>query len=374
MIVIIKIGTLFLNIIYFFIKLFPTKKQITFISRQSDQVPFEFKMIAKEMKQREKDIKIVYLCHTLDGGIRSSIRNKIKYILHMFVQMYYISTSKVVILDSYCMAVSLLKHKKQLKVIQMWHSMGTMKKFGYQILDQEEGSNSKIAKAMKMHRNYDYIFCAGEGYLHILAEGFHYPDEAMRVYPLPRVDLLQSQSYREKKRDQIFTKYPKLKDKPVILYVPTFRKDETRFEKAYENMVKCLDYRYHLVVKLHPLSKVRMDKEKVFVCEEFSSFDMLFVADYVVSDYSCIIYEAAILNLPIHFYNFDLDEYEGIRGLNIDYYKDLPGMISGNFEDIMSAIRKDVYDYDKLEQLKNKYLKPTKRATKDIADFIETLL
>ena len=34
--------------------------------------------------------------------------NKFKYFLHMFVQMYHIATSKVVILDSYCIVVSIL--------------------------------------------------------------------------------------------------------------------------------------------------------------------------------------------------------------------------------------------------------------------------
>jgi len=374
MVIIIKVGTFFLNIIYFFIKLFPVKKRVVFISRQSNKVPFEFKMIAKKLKEQDPDIRIKYLCHTLDGGIQSSPKDKVKYAFHMLVQMYYLATSKVAILDTYCMTVSLLKHKKDLKVIQMWHSMGTMKKFGYQILDQGEGSDSRIAHAMKMHHNYDYIFCAGEGYLHILAVGFNYEDRYMRVYPLPRVDLLQSRKYKEKKRKQIFEKYPSLKGKPVILYVPTFRKDETRFAEACSKMMESLNGEYNVVIKLHPLSKIEVDTEKVFVCEEFSSFEMLFAADYVVSDYSCIIYEAAILNLPIHFYNFDLDEYEGVRGLNIDYKHDLPGKISDDFSEILDAIKSGKYDFDKLNALKNKYIKPTKHATKDIADFVQTLL
>ena len=371
---VIKIGTIILNIIYFFFKFLPVKKRILFISRQSNEVSFEFKMIAREMKKRDPDIKIKYLCHTLDGGIKSSLKDKIRYAFHMLTQMYYLATSKVAVLDTYCMTVSLLKHKKSLKVIQIWHSMGTMKKFGYQILDQGVGSNSKIAKAMKMHKNYDYIFCAGEGYLHTLAEGFNYDDSYLRIYPLPRVDLLQSKKYKERKRKEIFEKYPELKEKPVIVYVPTFRKDETRFEKACEKMMEVFDDHYNLVVKLHPLSKIKIKGDHVFTCDEFSSFDMLFAADYVISDYSCIIYEAAILDLPIHFYNFDLDEYEGVRGLNIDYMKEMPGTISGDFSKIMDAIRNDDYDFDKLHELKNKYIKPTKHATKDIADFIETLL
>ena len=36
---------------------------------------------------------------------------------------------------------------------------------------------------------------------------------------------------------------------------------------------------------------------------------MLFVADYVISDYSCIVYEAAVRDIPLYFYNYDMEEY-----------------------------------------------------------------
>ena len=39
----------------------------------------------------------------------------------------------------------------------MWHSMGTMKLFGYTALDKSEGSKAELAYAMKMHENYDYV-------------------------------------------------------------------------------------------------------------------------------------------------------------------------------------------------------------------------
>ena len=80
-----------------------------------------------------------------------------------------------------------------------------------------------------------------------------------------------------------------------------------------------------MVHKLHPLSKVNeLDvKDGVYFDREFSSIDMLCVADYLISDYSCIIYEAAIKNIPLYFYNFDMDHYEVGRGLAIDYYKEL---------------------------------------------------
>jgi CDP-ribitol ribitolphosphotransferase len=367
--IIIKIGIFLLNIIYFFIKLFPTKNRFVYISRQSNDPSIDFLLIKEEIDKRNQGIESVFLCRTLDGGYQSSLVNKMKYAFHMFVQMYYIATSKIVILDTYCIVISLLKHKKNLKIVQIWHSIGTMKKFGYQILDMSEGTNGTLARLMKMHENYDYVLCAGEGYRKYLAEGFGCDESIVKIYPLPRVDLLTSESNRENTRNKIFNKYPHLKDKPNIVYVPTFRKNEDEFKKAVDYILENLDDCYNFIIKAHPLSKLEINKNNVYTCEEFSSTDMLFVADYVISDYSCIIYEAAILNLPIYFYNFDFDEYVGKRGLNIDYEKDLPGVKSKDFNVIMSAIKKE-YDFDELEVFRNKYIKQTDHATKDIVDFL----
>ncbi|SDB34423.1 CDP-glycerol glycerophosphotransferase family protein [Eubacterium oxidoreducens] len=371
---ILKAGIKSLNCLYGIMKKAPTKNRMLFISRQSDKPSFEFEMIAKKMRKKDPDLQVLMLCKTLPGGVNSSVKSKLSYGCHMLTQMRAIATSKLVVLDSYCIPISLFEHKKTLKVVQMWHSMGTMKKFGYQILNQAEGSSYELAHLMRMHKNYDAIFCAGEGYRHYLAEGFGYPDEAVTIMPLPRMDLLLDKDYGAKKKEEIIKHYPKLAEKPVVLYVPTFRKEEGAFQKALNDMVNGWDDAFNLVVKKHPLSQVEIGDGKVLTCPEYSSFDLLFAADYVISDYSCIIYEAAIMEKPLYFYNFDFDLYEDLRGLNLDYLKELPGCISADFTQIMDAIRSGQYDYDRLRRWRDTYVKMTPHATQDIADFLEKML
>ncbi len=363
---VIRAGIAVLNVIYTFIKLFPTQNKIVMLSRQSNIPSMEFRMLRDEILEQDEKIKVVLLSKMLGD----SIRNKAGYCLHLFTQMYHIATAKVVILDSYCIAVSVLKHKKSLKVIQMWHSIGTMKKFGYSALDTEEGSGHDLAYTMKMHRNYDYIFASSEAYKEDLAKGFNYGTEKIITMPLPRVDLLKSSDYCKKTRERIYSKYPMLKEKPVILYCPTFRKDERDFARALDGLDKALKGKeYNFVIKLHPLSKV-VPPEGSFVAEEFSSFDMLFVADYLISDYSCIVYEAAVKKIPLFFYNFDMQIYEKNRGLAIDYYHELPGVISKDPEEIISAIENQQYDMEKLRKFADKYIAPVNNVTKEIVKFI----
>ena len=124
---------------------------------------------------------------------------------------------------------------------------------------------------------------------------------------------------------------------------------------------------------MHPLSKVELP-DTVVQAKAFSSFDMLFVADYVISDYSCIVYEAAIRMIPIYFYNFDMDLYVDGRGFAIDYENELPGLISKEAEFIMKTIQDGAYDMEALKNFSERYVKPVENATKDIVDFVFKLM
>ena len=153
MTIIVKCGIGFLNVIFFFMKCLPVQNKITYISRQMDTTPVDFEMVKEQMIQDHPEYKHVILAKMIHHGLFS----KIGYIFHMFRQMYHIATSKAVILDTYCIPISILKQRDSLVVIQMWHALGAFKKFGYSILDKQEGSSSKMAKLMSMHRHYTYV-------------------------------------------------------------------------------------------------------------------------------------------------------------------------------------------------------------------------
>ena len=370
-----KIAIIGAKILYSFFKIFPTKNKITMISRQSNEETLDFRLLREEIEKENNKIKVVVLCHKLEGGINASFAEKIKYGMHMLLQMYHIATSKVVILDTYCILISILKHKKSLKVIQMWHSMGTMKKFGYQILDREEGTKKEVANLMKMHKNYDYVFASSMAYSKQLAEGFGCEINKIRIFSLPRVDLLTSEEYKRQITSKIEEKYPKIFTKKNILYCPTFRKDEEQLEKEIYKMIEQIDFeKYNLIIKLHPLSKIEINNKNVIFDKEFESMDMLFIADYVISDYSCIIYEVAILNIPLFFFAFDLQEYLNNRGLTIDYEKEVPGLVSKDAKEIIEAINNNKYNIKLVEQFRKKYVTNTKDCTKKIVEFVKELM
>lgn len=379
MIFIIKIMIFICNFIYMFMKLFKVKNKITFISRQSNNINTDFKLMKDDLNKRYGNIEIVVLTKKLENGLL----NKIKYIFHIFKQMYHIATSKVVILDSYCIPISILKHKKNLKVIQIWHALGAFKKFGYSIEDTEEGTSSKLNKTMKMHNNYNYIFVSSENVKPYFKEAFGTSLDKILTYPLPRLDLLNDKNYIKKTKNAINKKYPNLKKKENIIYAPTFRilknnmidKSQVNDIKYIEKLIKQIDFdKYNLIIKAHPLSNLEIKDERIIIDKSFTTLDMLLISDYVITDYSAIVYEAAYLNKPLFFYAYDMDSYLKNREFYIDYKK-LPGVISKSPKRIIEAIKNKEYDKKEIKKFSDENInKPKITYTKDIDNFIISII
>lgn len=369
MAIIIKIYQFFLSFIYFLLKLIPFKQKVVFLSRQDNNPSLDFNMLKIEIEKEHPEYKIIVLCKKMDDGFLGSIA----YFFHILKQMYHLATSRIAIIDSYIIPVSILTHKKELLIIQLWHSIGTMKKFGYSIIDMIEGSSSKLVNLMKMHKNYDYILAAGPGYVDHLMEGFNYPQERIVIYPLPRVELLLNEDYKKNIKTKIYESYPQLNGKTNIVYCPTFRiSDKYDISEAIHALINEIDLnKYNLIIKLHPLTKLRIDNKDVIFDTNFSTVEMIVAGDIIISDYSSIIYEAAIVNKPIYFYAYDYEEYMLTREVYLDYYQEMPGPICDNAYDLIKSIEKNSYDYKKLYTFLTKYVEIRgNQQTKDIVEFI----
>ncbi len=367
---ILKIMIWTLDFVYLFYKLLPVRNKIVMISRQSDKVNEDFKLLGDELSKKHQ---VVYLCKTLEGGVDSDFKTRLIYGFHIFKQMYHLASSRVCVLDSYSPVVSVLHHKKSLTVIQMWHSVGTLKRFGWQILGIDEGSSAETARTMQMHNNYDVIYCASKAYVSDLAEGFNAPHERFKIFTLPRIDLLKNKEYMKKTRERILSEYPVMKDKPNVVYAPTFRKNERDFNKSFNELVGVFDFsKYNLVVKLHPLSRVKVNNDNIIFDKDFSTFEMLSVANKLISDYSCVIYEAGVIDIPLYFYNYDADVYENVRGLTIDYNQ-LPGYKEQTAQALADSLELP-YDMDYLRKYIKKYVTNTDNCALKMAKDIESYM
>ena len=141
-------------------------------------------------------------------------------------------------LDSYCISVSALKQRESLVVIQMWHALGSLKKFGFSIVGEGEGRNAKLADVFSMHRNYTYILTSSRVCAPNFAEAFGYDDKHMKVMTLPRVDKLTDWSFKEDCLRRIYDEYPEFREKKVVVYAPTLRVDRNISEAVQKDVYK----------------------------------------------------------------------------------------------------------------------------------------
>lgn len=353
-----------LNIIYFFMKFRVTKPgKILFLSRQSNDLSLDFKMIQEELQKREDWLEIVTICNRLEGEKSGGLISFAKDTLR---SMHHMANSGVVVLDSYWPAISLLNHKSDMTVIQIWHALGKIKKSGYQTLGKEGGRGEDIARLMKMHKGYDYIIAGGKAWNEAYCGSFGTTEDKLVNIGLPRIDNLIET--KEEKEVEIYSKYKEFIGKKVVLYAPTFRrniKDPKPYAMNLLNALKSDDIVF--IVKSHPNQFVGIPD----TCPEYSTDDLLSVADYCITDYSATALEAAILGVKTLYYVYDFDDYSKKNGMNINLFDEMPGCTFKDPIDIAEIIKKDNYNIEALAKYQEKFLpEELGTSTKKICDLI----
>ena len=345
----VEVGIFLLNLFYAIIKVFTKqRKKILFLSRQTDRPSIDFRMLIGEINNEYEDFDVVVITKRVEKNVKSVLT---KNVLLIFRQMYHLATCSVCVVDGYNISVSVLKHRKSMKVVQIWHSLAAIKKFGYETLDTNR--RKKIAKVMRMHKNYDYIICGSNSMIKHFQKAFNY--DRFNFYPLglPRIDYLLS--HEKINGDKIYRKYPKLRNKKIIIYAPTFRGNNNyRFNELIDSID--LD-RYVLIIKKHPNIKEKIvTRKNVYTMDKFSTLQLLSIVDYVITDYSAFSIEAAILEKPVYLYTYDYDEYVGDTGLNINLEKELPGYVFHDAVSLFNKLDKEKYDMDVIKNFKKKYV------------------
>lgn len=96
----------------------------------------------------------------------------------------------------------------------------------------------------------------------------------------------------------------------------------------------------------------------------------MLLADILITDYSSIMIEFGLLNKPIVFFAYDLDNYlSNERGFYLDYKNDLPGPIVYTTDELIDSIENGV-DTSKLDSfLKTQFDEMDGNSSKRVVDF-----
>lgn len=347
----IKLFEIILGILYFFLKMLPIKEnKIVFCSRQSNILPLDFKLIQRELLRRNPNLEIINICRRIGEGFTDYV----KFAKALINSMYHLATSKVCVIDSYWPAVSILNHKDTLTVIQLWHAIGKIKKSGYQSVGMKSGRKKEYAKLLHMHENYDYIIAGSKAWNKYYCEAFNTSEDKLLNCGLPRIDYLINTERENRKR--FFSENPDLKDKKIILYAPTFRRN---MKSSGDKIINAFNSdKYTLIIKNHPGHKMQHNKCKgnEYSFDNWQTIDLLSVCDILITDYSAIALEAIVLNKKTYFWTYDYDSYLSNNGLNYNLKREVGNNVYCSLNDLINKIDKDEYDFCQAKEFRDKYL------------------
>ena len=340
-----------LALIYSVMKLFPVKEnKVVFCSRQSSEVPLDFAMIQEDLQKERENLQIVNICNRIGSGAGAYL----SFGVDTLRSMKHMATSRVCVLDAYWPAASMLNHKEDLTIIQIWHAIGKIKKSGKITTGTKTGRNAKTAALLNMHEKNDYIIAGAKAFDQFYRDSFGDYDYELLNYGLPRIDyLIRSE---EGNREKFFRENPDLKGQTILLYAPTFRRG---MEARWQDIIEAVDPdKYTLIIKNHPSQRIEGERPKAHVryFDDWTAVDLLAVSDYVITDYSAIALEAAVLRRKTVYWVYDYDDYTKENGLNVDMFESMPGLAFKDAGEMMAFIDKGDYPMELLDAYRQKYL------------------
>lgn len=223
--------------------------------------------------------------------------------------------------------------------IQCWH--GTpLKKMAHDI---KVGSNAKTSlEGLKFAydhevRRLDFFVSPSPYASKCFCSSFNMPKSKVLESGYPRNDRLINHRYDVDLISKIKTELGINENKKVILYAPTWRDDKvSNFDGRHilTNPLDCEEFLNHFpdtvfLYRGHYFTHTEKSMVNFIDVSDYNDVNDLFlISDSLVTDYSSLFFDYAILCKPIYFYMPDLEEYrEKTRGFYLDVESELPGPI-----------------------------------------------
>lgn len=289
-----------------------------------------------------------------------------------FPYFYYMSKAKYWVIN--CKMPLYICKKPQQIYLQTWH--GTpLKRLAHDIIAPDDATFYRSGVSFdKMCESYDvdvarynYMISPNKFCTEVFQTSFQINRERLIETGYPRNDFITNAT-----KDEIIAlknKFHLPLDKKVVLYAPTWR-DNSYVAAGYTFDLKAdfkkwkdiLGEDYIVVFKPHYLiiNKYKNDHTLdgfLYSIPADAEINELYVlSDILITDYSSVFFDYAVLNRPIYFYMYDIEEYKGeLRGFYLDIYKELPGKIYEDETNMLKDVKLDIYDYSYLKVFNERF-------------------
>lgn len=264
--------------------------------------------------------------------------------------------AKALFLTDYFFPAFACKPRDGQSVVQLWHGCGAFKKWGYSTAEKKWGASKKELDRYPIHNTYTHVCVSSPKVKFAYAEAFGCSEEVIKPLGAPRTDVYFDGEFVASCREKLLEKFPAIGERKIILYAPTFRGNSVGASYMknmldIEKMREELGEDYALVIKQHPLTAdaFRISGTENFVFDASKDVAIetaLCAADTVITDYSSLIFEYALLERPMIFFAYDLADYEDARSFYFDYESFVPGKIVTDTQAIIDEVKRLETDFD----------------------------
>ena len=281
------------------------------------------------------------------------VRREKKTIGSMLDRIRTFAEADYIIVDDYLKALGQLAISDDVVIAQLWHGGLGFKATGYARWGLDD-----TPLPFSAHRRYTYGICTTSDEASVFSEIFGISRQRMLPTGIPRMDELLAGDCAASGAQRLVERYPSLRGKRTVLFAPTYRGSGQRdashpykFDASYpyemidfEALYRACGEDCAVVFQMHPWVT-----DPVPIPERYADrlvdasgyphpFDLYHASDALVSDYSSLVFEYALLGKPMLFYAFDEEDYALSRGFHRPYEQAAPGKVCRTFDELLEAL------------------------------------
>ncbi|WP_425281900.1 CDP-glycerol glycerophosphotransferase family protein [Streptomyces parvus] len=244
-----------------------------------------------------------------------------------------------------------LRKPRHTTYLQTWHG-SAYKRMGFdetRVRLQNAPQRERLRQAVD---RFDHFLVRSEHDVNTLARAYRLPEERLLRTGYPRNDALIA----ERTRAETEGRLPRpplagelgLDDhKKTVLYAPTFRggpgkQRKSRLRLDVREFAERFGDTHTLLVRAHYLESARLPVcppgTVVDVSRHHDVSELLAITDVLVTDYSSIMFDFALLDRPVVLFAPDLEAYAAERGSYFDLREQAPGPVAATQEELFAAL------------------------------------
>ncbi|WP_037868347.1 bifunctional glycosyltransferase/CDP-glycerol:glycerophosphate glycerophosphotransferase [Streptomyces sp. NRRL S-813] len=244
-----------------------------------------------------------------------------------------------------------LTKRPETTYIQTWHG-SALKRMGFDEPGLRMLSEPEQRSYQQALDRFDHFVVRSEHDVRTLARAYRIPEHKLLRTGYPRNDALVRARQGAASNPEAQRLAERLGIDPgrrVLLYAPTFRAGSDGRVKDFEFPFDVEDFAARfgddctLLVRAHYLNRLTLPPSVagrvIDVSTEPDITPLMLLADALITDYSSVMFDYALLQRPIVFYVHDWEEYaQDTRGTYFDLLSEAPGPVPRTAEELFDVL------------------------------------